>query len=197
MSPILPPDEATEALAQPPNACLECSETFATPVEVVEHARAVHTPNGPYAAQAAELHRIADDLAAINTPDLLALSPHITIQPHDPYASEARRVAAVDAVAEALFGKPGKPREMGSGAWHYHAEGPRGPIERVAIFTGIKSPAERDTEAELARLRAELGEAKKQLAATDPARLVAAAALSPDSSTLPDELPESTSGAAA
>lgn len=111
----------------------------------------------------AELHKLAEDaltLVGETAPFLMT----INIQPR---TSAPDRAAQVDAVAEALLGKPGAPVQMSSGAYHQDAEGWRGPI-KVKAFTSIPAPHE----TELARLRAEneqLRAAARQAYVTDPA----------------------------
>lgn len=94
----------------------------------------------------AELHKLAEDaLTLVGEPGPFLLT--LSIQPHP---SDPGRAGQVDAIAEALLGKPGAPVQMCGGNYHHNAEGDRGLI-RLQVFTGIPSPRE----TELARLRAE------------------------------------------
>lgn len=100
----------------------------------------------PWAAIAAELHRIADDMLKLvgeTAPthvglDILTYNPtHI-----GPDTAESRPVtmAVVDAVGIALVGKPGETRKMSDGTtYHYGVDVARGPI-KVGIFQSIAAP---------------------------------------------------------
>jgi hypothetical protein len=166
-------------------------QEFTDAVAVVDRVLAQHaspTP-GQYAAEAAELHRIADDLAAVVEAGLseqlwvqLSIQPRSGLLPKDE-GTEDQSIRTVDAVAQALFGRPGRAHHMtSSGTWHHDAHGRRGDVN-VAVLCGITPPDTREKDVELDRLRAELAEANHKLAGA-----TAAAALTPDA--LPGEAPQ-------
>lgn len=105
----------------------------------------------------AELHRLAEDvLDLVGEPAPCYVG--IDIQPHNPTQvgpdtvdARAVTVAAVDAVASVLLGKVGETVRMGGNSHHHRAHGERGQI-RIGIFQSVAAP---DSDAELARLRAE------------------------------------------
>jgi hypothetical protein len=118
---------------------------------------------GPYAEPAAELHRIADDVASIggNLPRLyLALN----VSPYGQGLSDDAKAAVVDAIATALLGVRAKTRQMSSGSWHHTAHGRRGPVH-LSIYDAVSDPATRDKDAELERLRAENAELRRTASA--------------------------------
>jgi hypothetical protein len=104
------------------------------------------------------LREIADKLAPLD----LAVKPwvRLDLQPSD--KAEADQVATCDAIAVALFGKPGEARNMSNGTWHHNAAGHVGPVA-VSTYTAITAPADREREAELERLKAELAERQAEL----------------------------------
>jgi hypothetical protein len=115
----------------------------------------------PWLDLAAELHRIADDLETlVGEPALQQVTLHI--QPHnaDGYqkktaANRPATIAAVDAVAVALLGKPAETKRMSDGVFFHHGVGgTRGPV-KVDIYTSVADPDAVDSEQEIARLRAE------------------------------------------
>jgi hypothetical protein len=127
---------------------------------------------------AAHLCNIASDLGALagtlrwapgHTSELLhtghLLLGGVTVYLHpEPAADQATRTAMVDMLSAAVLGHPGADREMGDGMWQHTGDGHRGPVE-VCVLTRIEDPtktaatlAEKD--AEIARLRAELAQAK-------------------------------------
>ena len=122
------------------------------------------TPTSPYAAIAADLHAIADALAGIDKGDP---SPYIRLSfmpghSGDPYEEH---VAHIDAVAQALFGRPAEstfsPNEYGT---HSHkADGKRGHVA-ITVHGRVTPPGQRDKDAELADLRTQLAEARAELA---------------------------------
>jgi hypothetical protein len=106
----------------------------------------------PYATSAAELHRIADDLATLaDQPGDLSLT--IYLQPYLLSTHDEDIKSAVDAVAMTLHGKPGEYMEMPGGTYHYVRYGERGAID-LKVFRSVKPPPN-GRDAELERLRAE------------------------------------------
>lgn len=121
----------------------------------------------------AELHRIADDLAKLaGEPEPryvgLDFQPYNGVE-DDPGGSDAATIAATDAVAIALLGRPAKPQRMGGGSFHHTAHGARGRI-RVAAFQSVSDPEAHAREAELARLRAEIEKLRAQQSGLDYSR---------------------------
>jgi hypothetical protein len=125
-----------------------------------------------------ELERIAKDVRGLvgqPAPGLVSLS----IQPYNadrlgkPTAKgRPATVAAVDAVATALLGKPGATYDV-SGGFHHGVHGESGPIS-VGVYTSVAAPDAVDPEEEIARLRAEVEQLRA--AAATPAQLAAVAA---------------------
>jgi hypothetical protein len=134
------------------------------------------TPPGPYAEVAAELHRIADALAAI-TGDQPALKARFTL--YVPWHlrmckdRNAHTAELVDPVARALTGQSGTAEQSGAG-WHHQVQDERGPIH-VWVYGPIDDPTAADRDAELERLRRVNAELLDRVAAA-----TAAAALTPD-----------------
>jgi hypothetical protein len=118
-------------------------------------------------AIAAELHRIADDFAKVDTvgglpePRSVALS----IQPGGPHrAADDEVIGTVDTIGRALFGTTGQIQDMSDGTFHYKVEGKFGAVA-VAAFREISAVRVEqaragavlaEKEAELAKLRAEV-----------------------------------------
>jgi hypothetical protein len=118
-------------------------------------------------AIAAELHRIADDFAKVDTvgglpePRSVALS----IQPGGPHrAADDEVIGTVDTIGRALFGTTGQIQDMSDGTFHYKVEGKFGAVA-VTAFREISAVRVEQTragavlaekEAELAKLRAEV-----------------------------------------
>jgi hypothetical protein len=123
-----------------------------------EHARSV-AQAGPYAEPAAELHRIADDVASI-TGDMPGLYLALNVSPYGRDLGDDAKTAAVDAIATALLGVRARTRQMSSGSWHHTAHGRRGPVH-LSIYDAVSDPATRDKDAELERLRAENAELRR------------------------------------
>lgn len=109
-----------------------------------------------YAVTAAELRRIADALDTL--PTAVGLERvQLSILPE-------KTVAAVDAVAMAVFGKPGKGERNGRDWYHVRRTDPNGydPVG-VSIFAIVPGPPD-ERDVELERLRAELAAALKPAA---------------------------------
>lgn len=110
---------------------------------------------------AATLHHLADKIAAFcgELPDWCRLSLHLA---DGKYASDrpaTEAVAAVDALAVALFGQPGSTGKDLGGWQHTRQEAlPGGLI--ASVYTNIPTPAEENTDA----LRARIAELEAQLA---------------------------------
>lgn len=141
------------------------------------------TDRDPYRSFHDDLREIADRIASLADNGIAAPFETLSIQP-DPGADEATRVRMVDAVGEAVLGKPAQTAELSGGGHHHAARGFVGKVS-VTVFCAVRPPDERD--AEIARLRAELAEVERvraNLAAarepvydpTDPIQVVAAAA---------------------
>ncbi|GAA2579563.1 hypothetical protein GCM10010435_65930 [Winogradskya consettensis] len=107
----------------------------------------------PYAEIAAELRRIADDFETLAGKDIAAPALSLAVQPRG--TTDNGIVAAVDAIAGVLLGKPGITRHMSGGVYHHDAGGYRGAL-RIDVFQQVSDPVAREQAAELARLRAEL-----------------------------------------
>lgn len=108
-----------------------------------------------YAAYAAELHRIADDLNALAGRGLAAAYVSIDIHPHRAEGTDEQITAEVDAVATALLGRPGETYRLSGGSYHHGARNDCEPV-RVAVYNSVSDPDTRQRNAELAALRAEL-----------------------------------------
>lgn len=98
------------------------------------------TPD-PWAVIAAELRRIADDLAKLIGQPAPATF-EINTQPYSGsryggQGGDAATIAATDAVANALLGHPAETRVMGDGSYQHTTYGRRGPL-RVAVYQGVE-----------------------------------------------------------
>jgi hypothetical protein len=102
------------------------------------------------------LRRVADALAGLDPADLAGLYVHVNMQPGDRAASEAAKMATIDAVANAVLGKPAETRELSPGTYHHTVAGHLPGAVHVSIYNSVTNPAERELHAELERLRAEL-----------------------------------------
>jgi hypothetical protein len=119
----------------------------------------------PFAALAAELHRIADDLATLvgsggPGPSYFSIDIH-----PGPHGNDEAIVRAVDAMAQALLGVKGTPRLMSSGGYHYGTSlTDRGPI-KVQVYNSVSTEwaAGRAAAAELAAKEAELEELRAEV----------------------------------
>jgi hypothetical protein len=128
-------------------------------------AKALSMPTEP----AAELHRIADDLASV-TGDLPRLYLALDVSPYGQDLSDDAKTAVVDAVATALLGVKADTRQMSAGgSWHHTAHGRRGPVH-LSVCAAVSDPATRDKDAELERLRAENTELRRTVRAAGAAR---------------------------
>ncbi len=127
-------------------------------------------------AIAAELHRIADDFAKVDTfhsGDALPMPRSITlsIQPGGPNcAADDEVIGTVDAIGRALFGTTGQIQGMSDGSFHYKVEG-RSSAVTVAVFREISAGRVEqiragavlaEKEGELARLRAEVAKLRAE-----------------------------------
>jgi len=110
------------------------------------------------AAVAADLRRIARRLDTVT--DATGLFVQLNIQPQTRSDDETIRVT--DALGMAVVEKRGSRERMSNGSYHYDVSGHVGSVH-VAFFTGISGPET----PEMARLRAELAEARAALAARD------------------------------
>lgn len=81
------------------------------------------------------LDAIAGKLYALDDDVHKSLWVGLTIQP-DPNLSDEQKVAAIDAIGEAILGHPGELREMSSGTYHHDADGLVGPV-RVGIYASV------------------------------------------------------------
>lgn len=89
----------------------------------------IHDPNG-YEAVVAELRRIADALETVPPgfgPSYVSFTIH---------AGRSFDLAAVDAVALAVLGKKGAPRNVGAGKCHHHASSAFTPVN-ISIYQQI------------------------------------------------------------
>jgi hypothetical protein len=111
-----------------------------------------------YAAIATELHRIADALATLG-PDMPR--PHVAVTLSSSTSvvlDDETRMAAIDAIAIAVTGKPGElGQKFKDGARRYGTPDTSGPLF-LSIFDTVADPAERS---ELERLRAEAAAADR------------------------------------
>lgn len=133
----------------------------------------------PFDVLSAELHRVADDIAAmvgsgLPRPRLFQLN----IQPGTHDDDDDLTARSVDGMAQALLGVTGKVERMSSGTYFYNTDHlKRGPLE-ITIYQGVSTEwalkndvvaakaelAEREAELEKARARvAELERARKPL----------------------------------
>jgi hypothetical protein len=121
----------------------------------------VPEPNG-YEAVVAELRRIADALETVPPgfgPEYSSFSIHAGRH------GTAAAAVAVDAVAMAVLGKPGKTQRMSSGTYHHGADGPFTPIN-VKVFQQVPGPEA--SELELLRARVAELEAQRSFHQTAP-----------------------------
>ena len=143
------------------------------------------TNTASYADVAAFLHGIADTLGDIDPNGLAELWVQVNIQPRA-HGDEAKQVRTVDAVGLAVLGHAGSAHELTTaGTWHHSVDGDCGPVN-VAAYTRVRSPEQRDAEAQLVELRAELDRVRRESGAGDEwpvAASLAEAALTPDSVT--------------
>ncbi len=102
---------------------------------------------------AAALRQIADAVEPLDLPTMYAGLTLTTTGVTD----DAVKVAAIDAVAVAVAGKPGSTRAIAGGVFH-HESGSRVGVVRVTAFDQVASPEERARVAELAELRAKVAE---------------------------------------
>lgn len=131
------------------------------------------TAPDPFADLAAELHRVANDISDLIGSGLPKPAQfQLNIQPGAPLSLRDDDVtaAAVDAMAGALLGIPGKVEKMGNGSYFYSTGGNerRGPLT-VTIYQGVSTEwaLEHDVaaaEAELAEREAELEKARARVA---------------------------------
>lgn len=121
---------------------------------------------------AEELHRIADDLAALAADHPAPSFICLEFQPGKICAPEA--AAEVDAIATALLGRPAQTEQVVSGIYHHRVAGLRGPIQ-LSIYQRVASPEDSELErlrAENARLRAAEEERAAKFRVTDAGRNV-------------------------
>lgn len=129
-----------------------------------------------FAELAAELHKVADDIATmvgsgLPKPRLFQLN----IQPGTHADDDDLTARAVDAMAQALLGVTGKVERMSSGTYFYNTDHlKRGSME-VAIYQGVSTEwaLKNDVaaaKAELAEREAELEKARERVAALERAR---------------------------
>lgn len=104
---------------------------------------------------AADLRRIADAFDLIEAVELEA-KPYVEVS-MQPGGSDDLVIARTDAIARALFGTTGAVQQMSDGVWHYKAAGRYGVIG-VDVYDRISDPGQRERDAELERLRAEVAE---------------------------------------
>lgn len=127
----------------------------------------------PWLDIADELERIAADLRTLvgePAPGLVAFD----IQPHNAdrgsgtvtVKNRPATIAAVDAVALALLGRPAKTEAVGSSAFHHRAGGSRGAI-KVGVYTSVADPALVDPDEEIERLRAEVARLRAERTVDD------------------------------
>ncbi len=131
-----------------------------------------------FAVLAAELHRVADDIATLTGSGLPKPGQfQLNIQPGVPLDSDDDvTAAAVDAMAGALLGRRGEVQKMSSGSYFYSTGGPhdRGPLS-VMIYDGVSTEwaLKHDVaaaEAELTEREAELEKARVRVAELRAAR---------------------------
>jgi hypothetical protein len=108
-----------------------------------------------YSELAETLHGIADDVAGLAGTGLEPLvHAGLTFLPQHTLTDE-EKVAAIDAVATALLGKPGALQKLNAGGYHHHVDGWRGAVE-ISVFSAVSGPEDRAKDEEIARLRAEV-----------------------------------------
>ena len=90
----------------------------------------------PYAELAAQLHALADQVAALAGTGLPAPWVSVSIQPGGTGHSDTARTAAVDRVAQVVCGRPGHTVPAAGGRVLHVAEGTYGPA-RVAVFEAL------------------------------------------------------------
>jgi hypothetical protein len=96
----------------------------------------IHQPNG-YEKAVAELRRIADLLETLPP----GFEPeHVGIDIMAGPKDDSNAVAAIDAVAVALLGKPGATKKMSDGRFHHSAAGEWTDPVRIAVFQAVPEP---------------------------------------------------------
>lgn len=103
---------------------------------------------------ATALQTVADRLATLGELPMSNPGVRVDILPH---GGEDVEVAAIDAIGRAVTGKPGQTEQYSDGSYHHTVSGHVDGIQ-VHAFTSVSSPVERKMRAELAQLRARLGE---------------------------------------
>lgn len=111
-----------------------------------------------YALLATAFYDLADrivELAGKGLPEL-SVSINLLTQLPDTAAGDEPKIAAIDEIGTALFGRPGQPQQMSDSTWHYGSQGGLGPIH-AHIFDSITGPPEEKAD-RIARLRAQIAE---------------------------------------
>lgn len=118
---------------------------------------AAPTTGTTYPDVAQALREIADKLDALPA-DLPTPWVSLGIAPADDNDSDERQIADIDTVCRALLGVDGTTNKLPNGNYHRSAIGLQGPIH-VNVYDRVANPEEVKLRAELARLRALVGEA--------------------------------------
>lgn len=158
------PDDAVTVLTRAGQCLTLDLRKLRVDVERVAAAEA-ETTGDYYADLAVELHRLADDVESLAGRGLPDSWSSLDILPRDTKLTDGEKIAVVDAIGQALLGKPGEARKLSGGGYHHKAGGQRGRLT-VDIFTSVEGPEKRALLEEVERLRAERD---ALLAAVEPA----------------------------
>lgn len=109
---------------------------------------------------AADLQHLASAFEKVADLEL-EVNPYVTfgIQPG---GTDEQIKSRTDVIGNALFGKPGEPKDMGGNTWHYKVRGHVGAIE-IDVYDRITGPEAAEREAEIERLRARVAELEEDL----------------------------------
>lgn len=99
------------------------------------------TAPDPWVRLAVDLHQLADRAATLAGSVHPATGVSFTVQPGPWAGSDEEKVAAVNAVAQALLGVDGREKRIGAKDLHHDASGVVGEIS-VGVFRGLSRKAD-------------------------------------------------------